>query len=503
MEALRNTDDDAGMITPFGNPAYHHTPNTSIDTHNENIRALKQLCRDHLRHNVKIATEFQKSQEVIAAINAPLPYLFITKCVDGRVHGTRSKGLPPISHKTKIRRSDGNRFITDAKNGHFWETVHELAIEAHYRSPKMPVVAISLGHFSGTSNDLGCAAHHEESDKALKCVKDQAMALQKSAAGNIIPVYGMTDTDNLLHHLWLLDEKNSDIDPAQMIHDLNLKTPMDLFTSEFLEKPATEIGIRNMNGEKIGDLLQGDILPFFHDISTSLHLQQFLLETFAKELPDNENTIVNPNLLHAFRKKFTELDNAIPAILHPFFIYMLVWNMGYGLYKNQRLATMPDKEKKAYLGHSEKLICYGEGFQTLGRNDALLVKPGRMDISIPLAVTSKVINSVRTMYPQPFPPVVHINFELDHAPNTPEIPKILAVLTTRINQVIEVFGENVRIFTTYSIEDEKCFYPVKTSDDGTTSIDLEWNVLEGITPTSNEKKLRQAEKKYRADIMAR
>ncbi|MBI5755032.1 hypothetical protein HZA41_02335 [Candidatus Peregrinibacteria bacterium] len=500
MEVLRNTDDGSGKPIAT-NDTSSHPEHTHVDTRIENSNQLQQLCTNHLRHNVEIATEFERDRNIIEAINALLPYLFITKCVDGRVHGTRSKGLPPISRKTKIRRSDGNQFITGAQNGHFWETINELALKTSYFALQIPAITISLGHFSGTSGNLGCAAHHERSDVALNCVKEQAIAIQKRFPdGSVIPIYGMTDTDNLLHHFYFLNQQGTEINPAQIIDALNLKTPMDIFASEFLEKSGQSLGIESET-KKVKDLLEGDILPFFHDISTSLHLQKFLLEAVTKEFPKNENTVLNPALLKAFRKKFTELGAMMPEALRPFFTYMMAWNMGYGLYKNQRLAKMLDKEKKTYLGHSEKLICYGEGFQTLGRNDALLVKPGQMDISIPLSVTQKVITGVRQNYPQPFPPVVHINVEFDHTPSSEEIPKILAILKTRADQVCDVFQNDVRIFTTYSTEDEKCFYPVRTPFNGHTNVDFEWNVFQGITPSSKEKDLRQAEKEYRANIM--
>jgi hypothetical protein len=101
------------------------------------------------------------------------------------------------------------------------------------------------------------------------------------------------------------------------------------------------------------------------------------------------------------------------------------------------------------------------------RNRVVLAKPGRGDDQLALQVARKVLLNNRKLYPQPHPPLVHVNVELAGDVDSWEAfnRDVLAPLMTRVENVHSVFGEDCRILTTYSRTSEKCFYPVRINPD--------------------------------------
>ena len=52
------------------------------------------------------------------------------------------------------------------------------------------------------------------------------------------------------------------------------------------------------------------------------------------------------------------------------------------------------------IDHAEELVCYGDGFETLPRNKAVLVKTGRGDDIDALTVAKNVVEKNRKRYKQ-------------------------------------------------------------------------------------------------------
>ena len=117
------------------------------------------------------------------------------------------------------------------------------------------------------------------------------------------------------------------------------------------------------------------------------------------------------------------------------------------------------------MDHAEELICYGDGFETLLRNKAVLVKTGRGDDIEALQVAKAVLNKNRARYHQNHKLLVHINIEVNGQMMRWDDfnDNVGARILTMCRNVDHVFGDDVALLTSYSYSNEKRFYPVKIS----------------------------------------
>lgn len=428
---------------------------------------LKTFCRDYLVRNAREVRILDEMQEVIDLLNYFLPYMVICKCIDGRVHGTRSKGLPRRSSKVTLLRTEGSNIDISDSNFDFWDTVTLAVIQAKANTPGEPALFIPLAHTSLL--DHGCAAHSGNDQEALKAVQIQSEAVRKRFGEQMYAVHGMTNSDDLSHTYFFPDEQIVDI--SELIERLEMKEPQDIFHPNFLNNPLQSNELRQYTGEMpIKELLKGPRPKFYDDSRTSIPLEAYIIRQIREAMSTGHNETIQPDAFEMIRERLKNIGN-LPTSLHPFFLYMIAWNMGYTLYKRQRLSTMNEEERKAYLGHSEKLMAYGEGFQTVTRNEVILVKPGRGSDAKALETGKKVYDGVRQKYPQPFSSVVHINHEVededDEGISIGQLASAKAKLAARAELVKSVYGDDrVRILTTYSKRGDKLFYPVEIPING-------------------------------------
>ena len=161
---------------------------------------------------------------------------------------------------------------------------------------------------------------------------------------------------------------------------------------------------------------------------------------------------------------FTTLDRVgMPELLIGPILYQIIWNITYTLHEMNLIDHLSPDELARHLDHAEELVCYGDGFESLPRNKAVLVKTGRGDDIDALNVAKAVLVKNRKRYRQEHKLLAHINIETngemiqwdDFNDN------VGSRIRTMLRNVDHVFGDEVAILTSYSYRDQKRFYPVK------------------------------------------
>ncbi len=460
----------------------------------------------YLRENVKSADTLRTMRQIIQEFSARAPRIFASKCIDGRVHGSKGKGYP-IGTIT-FNRTEGNNVDTSLSNTAFWNRLNGVVLDARYNTPGIPAIFFALGHRSGHGH--GCAAHGGNDAKALEAVEVQAAAVRnRFNPEDLIVIHGMTNTDDMSERLVFPDGTVLDTEEIIVAMENTGKKftkPSDVFQTGFLSKPLDDTATDRYVGHKTpAELLEGVGAPMYRDLQTALAMEAYFLREISRiEAADGgANDIVDPDILQhvlGILKKATSLAASLRGPL----LYQSIWNIAYTLYQRRRLETMDHAEQELHLDHAETLVCYGDGFEALPRNKAVLVKTGRGNDIDALTVARNVLLNNRKHRPQPHPPIVHINVEVAGKIDTWDTfnDQALSKIATMMLAIGEVFATDVRLLTTYSHKGEKKFYPIVTQrnsaapSDPMPLLDISFNVVRDLKAnnlTQSELAIREGE----------
>ncbi|TSC79928.1 MAG: hypothetical protein G01um101425_405 [Candidatus Peregrinibacteria bacterium Gr01-1014_25] len=442
-----------------------------VNGHAESAEAVEagRFFHEYLLENVAAAKTLLEMEEIVKRFKEYGLIIVEDKCVDGRVHGSKGTGYP-IGTVTFMR-NEGAKLDIEPTNVRLWEIVHAAVSDAAMKTPGMPAIFRMYGHYSGSDACLGCAAHGYDCAIAEKTVADQTEKLRREyydpkhinlyTRKDIVFAHGLTNTDDMAERI--VFEDHHVLDSSLLIEELRLTDPTDLFSERFLNEPMHNPAFRKYTGDQpMRYIFNGGESRMYRDLGTSLAMQAFLIEKIC-ELVSKEGRgaeeIFNPRSFETLRSRIARIPT-IPSSLTGPLLYQFVWNIAYVLYQRKRLGQMGDEEKKLHLDHAEKLVCYGEGFESLARNTALLVSPGRGNEMHALTKAKDVLGAHS---PYKHLPMVHINIELTDEPGSWDSfnRNVLSKLMRMKGNVNEIFGKGVSILCTYSYRDEKQFYPVR------------------------------------------
>lgn len=425
----------------------------------------EQYLDQYLQDNINESETLNSMKNVISEFAARAPKILVTKCIDGRVHGSKQKGYPATT--IRFGRTDGNNVSTDKNNYWFWNRIDNIANNAHCNTPEMPAIFIAYMHRSDLG--LGCAAHNNNEEEAYKAITNQTSAIRKIFKPERLYVLeGITNTDTMAETL--IFENSIRISAEEIMKDFNLNELSDVFYKGFLKYPIKDPSTsRFVNFKTPEELMQGS-LPLFHtNFQTSLAMKSFLLLEISKIVYENDypaQKLIQPDILNALVSSLGKIKSLPRTLLAPF-LYQCFWNIGYSLYQQKKLLSMPEAEKNIHLDHAEEIICYGDGFELLPRNKTVLVKTGRGDDVNALQVAKKVLDKNRSKKPQDFAMIIHLNIEISgELVNWEDVNETISSrMHTMTRHIDEVFGDNAVILTTYSYRDQKRFYPIVTRKD--------------------------------------
>jgi hypothetical protein len=209
----------------------------------------------------------------------------------------------------------------------------------------------------------------------------------------------------------------------------------------------------------------------YRDLETAVAMEAYLLREISALCTGKEgngrpvNTMVNPDVYHKVLEKLEGVKDLPKGLKGPL-AYQSLWNIAYGVYKRKYVASMMPKERHRYLDHAEELLCYGDGFNTLRRNKAIRVTPGRGKDLAALEVAKRVLHKNRSHNPQRHKPLAHINVEVpgrvmdDWAEFRDQVESIAM---TRQQMLSEVFKSDMHLLTTFSHRGQMYHYPIRTT----------------------------------------
>jgi hypothetical protein len=428
--------------------------------------AANRHWRAYLQRNVTASETLNSMKDFIHQFRSYAPRLFASKCIDGRVHGSDAKGYPPTT--CTFSRTDGNRVELTPENAYFWNRLNSVILAARRQTPDSPALFIALGHYASLGS--GCAAHGGNTEAALAEVAEQARKIRnRYSPRDLYVVHGMTNTDDSSERIIFADKR--ELDTATLINTLNtprypLRTAADVFQPDFLNRPVDDPPTHRCIGSRTpAELLTG---PLFHDLRARIALEAYLLRevTLVVRNGTRNNVVFAPRIFEEIRGTLDCVDD-LPDVLKAPLMYQTLWNIASTLHERELLPRLSPEERRLRLEHAEVKVAYGEGFEVERRNRLVLAKPGRGDDQKALQVARTVLLKNREHFPQPHPPLVHVNHEIAGEINDWDAfnRDVLAPLQTRIDNVRTVFGDDCRILVTYSRAQEKCFYPVRTNPD--------------------------------------
>lgn len=428
------------------------------------MQQAHDFFRKYLSENDSDADILERMRSVIDEFSARAPKVVVMKCIDGRVHGSKAKGYPPTT--VRFGRTDGNKVVLDRSNFWYWNRIDRAVKDAHFNTPETPALFIAFMHHS--SRGFGCASHHSNDHEAFTSIDEQMIEVRKVYSESELYVMG-GDTNTDIMAETLIFPGSYRIDAENIIQYCNLKRPREVFHEFFLTNKLDDLATSRNVAHKIPDqLLQGINPEIFSNFQTCLNMQSYFMREITTTLRKDRGDLkrlIRPDVLDYI---FVTLDRiAMPPTLVGPILYQIIWNVTYALYQANLNEHLSPEELERHLDHAEELVCYGDGFETLPRNKAVLVKTGRGDDIEALDVARSVLEKNRHRYQQDHKPAVHINIEVngqmtcwdDFNDNVGS-----RILTMRRN-VDHVFGKEVAILTTYSYRDEKRFYPVKITHD--------------------------------------
>ncbi len=432
------------------------------------IDPAHEFWDSYLSQNIEASRTLKRMHFIIEEFRAHAARLIASKCIDGRVHGSKGKGYPPTT--VVFSRSEGNNIATDSSNFFFWRRIDEVVIDAARNTPGKPALFIALGHRAVKGH--GCAAHGEDDAKALSTAEEQAAAVRAHYPDDrLYALYGMTNTDDGLEALYF--PNGTEINAEHIIEEFKLMNPADIFSKEFLSKRIPDEAIdRYIGGKTPAEILDGPHAAMYADLQTALAMEGYLIKKVSATIDGNDaesvfrDDIIS-NVVHTLAKVV-----GLPSSLTAALTYQILWNIAHGLYQRRRVETMTAEMRNQHFEHNENVVAYGEGYEAKNRNTILLVKPGRGDDRDALKTARKVLEHNRDSSEKlrSLPLLVHINVELVSAIDSwlALDAKILSDLRSRVRIVREVFGDDVHVLTTYSYRSQKLFYPVRVDEFGTS-----------------------------------
>ncbi|MCR1795472.1 MULTISPECIES: hypothetical protein [unclassified Leptospira] len=431
------------------------------------MEPANEYIDQYLKENVLHSETIHRMKHVIHEFSLRAPKVLVTKCIDGRVHGSKLKGYPVTT--IRFGRTDGNIVSTNINNFWFWNRIDRVVNDALCNTPGMPALFIAYMHRSDIPG-LGCAAHGGNEKAARTAIAEQAQAVR-----NIFPkdqlyvIEGITNTD-LMSETLIFDD-GTIIDSQEIVANFGFNEPSEIFHSVFLKDQIKDPAISRNVGFKIPEeLFSGKVPDFYADFQISLSLKSFLIREISGVVSSgelNSQKLIQPDLFHAVYQKLSGIRD-LPSTLLPSLLYQIIWNVAYTLNQKRKLSKLPAEERSKHLDHAEELICYGEGFDLLQRNKAVLVKTGRGDDTDALHVAKKVLEKNRQNDPKPYPTIVHLNVEVSGELRSWEDfnENVSSKVNTMVRNLEVVFqDQEVVILTTYSYLDQKRFYPIHTKSD--------------------------------------
>lgn len=406
-------------------------------------------------------------KHVIHEFSSRAPKVLVTKCIDGRVHGSKLKGYPVTT--IRFGRTDGNIVSTNLNNFWFWNRIDRLINDAICNTPNTPALFIAYMHRSDLPG-LGCAAHNHDDIAARKAIREQTQAVRKIFRKDRLYVLeGITNTDTMAETL-IFEDGNS-LDTTEIIRDFGFEHSSDIFHRAFLKYPIKDPATARYVGFKTPEELFAEPeLLFYNDFQTALCMKSYLVREVTSIVVSDDfasQKLIQPDLFNALIQKLFAVKD-LPPLLIPPLLYQCIWNIAYSLYHGRKLSFLNEAEKWKILDHAEELICYGDGFELLQRNKAILVKTGRGNDTDALNVARKVLEKNRSKQSETGPILVHLNVEISgELSSWEDINENIASKTnTLLRNLEEVFHDvETVVLTTYSYRDQKRFYPIHTKKD--------------------------------------
>ncbi len=441
----------------------------------------KEYIFNYLKENIIESETLHRMKPVISEFASRAPKILVTKCIDGRVHGSKAKGYPATT--IRFGRTDGNIVSTAKNNYSFWNRIDITVNDAICNTPEMPAIFIAYMHKS--DKGFGCAAHNNNEEESLKAIQNQTREIQKIfSTDRLYVLQGITNTD-LMAETLLFDESIR-ISSEDLISDFSLNNLTDIFYKGFLKYPIKDPATARFVNFKTPEELMIGNPPLFHsDFQTSLSLKSFLLLEISRIINENDplsQKLVQPDLFHALLSLLKKIKS-LPKTLIPAFFYQMFWNISYAINQKNKLDSMTESEQLKIIDHAEELICYGDGFELLPRNKTILVKTGRGNDIEALQVAKRVLEKNRSKKNPEYSKIIHLNIEVSGEQISWEDfnENISSKLHTMLRPISEIFDENINILTTYSYRDQKRFYPINTIQDNRIINPV--NIIDGINST--------------------
>lgn len=431
------------------------------------MQEVHQYLNQYLEENILQSETIHRMKHVIREFSIRAPKVLVTKCIDGRVHGSKLKGYPVTT--IRFGRTDGNIVSTNLNNFWFWNRIDRLINDATCNTPNTPALFIAYMHRSDLPG-LGCAAHNHDDHAARKAIQEQTQAVRKIFRKDRLYVMeGITNADSMAETL--IFENGSALDTTEFIRNFDFQGCSDIFHKAFLKFPLKDTSTARYVGFKTPEELFAEPeLAFFNDFQTALCMKSYLIREIIGIVVSDDfasQKLIQPDLFNALAQKLFSVKD-LPPLLIPALLYQSIWNIAYSLYHKRKLSNLNETEKWKILDHAEELICYGDGFELLQRNKAILVKTGRGNDTDALNVARKVLEKNRAKQSEKGPILVHLNIEISGELSAWEdINENIASKTNTLLRNLEQVFHDVEtvILTTYSYRDQKRFYPIHTKKD--------------------------------------
>ena len=441
----------------------------------------KEYISYYLKENIIESETLHRMKPVISEFASRAPKILVTKCIDGRVHGSKAKGYPTTT--IRFGRTDGNIVSTAKNNYSFWNRIDSTVNDAICNTPEMPAIFIAYMHKS--DKGFGCAAHNNNEEESLKAIQNQTREIQKIfSTDRLYVLQGITNTDSMAETL-LFDESIR-ISSEDLISDFSLNNLTDIFYKGFLKYPIKDPATARFVNFKTPEELMIGNPPLFHsDFQTSLSLKSFLLLEISRIINDNDplsQKLVQPDLFHALLSLLKNIKS-LPKSLIPAFFYQMFWNISYAINQKNKLDSMTESEQLKIIDHAEEIICYGDGFELLPRNKTNIVKTGTGNHIEALQVAKRVLEKNRSKKNPEYSKIIHLNIEVSGEQISWEDfnENISSKLHTMLRPISEIFDQDINILTTYSYRDQKRFYPINTIQDNRIINPV--NIIDGINST--------------------
>lgn len=458
---------------------------------------------EYLAENRANAALLREMADTIDQFRREAPEIVLRKCMDGRTNTTDHKGCPPTTIDNQ--RSDGNKAIVDPNNTDFWLPIRVRMIRAACRTPGKPAMFITAAHRSKLSGS--CAAYAKQNDRkentdrrALQGVIDQALDVENALHGTpdadrLYSLAAMTNTDTGAMELHIPSGEEL-FNAEELMARNRWMAPSQVFARVFLDRPIDdEEAHESIQGRTLRSLFAGPPAEAVTNRRVKIALEAYLLKQFNRVCSNGGDleSIVSPAAAEAISGALQRADK-LPRPLAGFLAYLMAWNVAFALEQNHQLLLLEEDSDALdhRVGHDERLIGYGDGFEAATKhNNMLLVKPGSGNDRQAISVAKHVVDTVADRRNLPRHPLVHVNIELDTPIATwQEFTTVLARMNTKMAVIRNVFGadSNVRVMTTYSyahgvrgMDTFKQFFPLNPNPaDGLISCPE--NLSEIVTP---------------------